>query len=227
MTYINIVSNLKLHPQKGLVSKDCSGKWVRIHHQQGDLDGACAVYSLMMNLLILGKISEEEISIDSPINKRYNRGKFLSHFLEEQGLIRNGYSYRCLAKEIRDYCSKELCVDAKQKNPQSLENAVKFSDDNITKNDLPIIISVVYQPKKGESELHSHALLAIGIEYNENDIPIKLLCLDPGASSPIYAKWNCFIDTSNNNSQYPYWYVQDGVCHKVVFWDMSLIMTKE
>lgn len=25
MTYINIVSNLKLHPQKGLVSKDCSG----------------------------------------------------------------------------------------------------------------------------------------------------------------------------------------------------------
>ena len=91
---------------------------------------------------------------------------------------------------------------------------MKFIDDNITKNDLPIIISVVYQPKKGESELHSHALLAIGIEYNENDIPIKLLCLDPGASSPIYAKWNCFIDTSNNNSQYPYWYVTDRVCHK-------------
>lgn len=85
MTYINIVSNLKLHPQKGLVSKDCSGKWVRIHHQQGDLDGACAVYSLMMNLLILGKISEEEISIDSPINKRYNRGNFYLISLKNRG----------------------------------------------------------------------------------------------------------------------------------------------
>ena len=72
MTYINIVSNLKLHPQKGLVSKDCSGKWVRIHHQQGDLDGACAVYSLMMNLLILGKISQLAIKIGITTTHRYN-----------------------------------------------------------------------------------------------------------------------------------------------------------
>ena len=56
MATIQIVSNLKLHPQKGLLSKDCTGKWILVHHQQGDLDGACAVYSVIMNLLILGMI---------------------------------------------------------------------------------------------------------------------------------------------------------------------------
>ena len=63
MTTIKIVSNLKLHPQKGLLSKDCTGKWINVHHQQGDLDGACAVYSVIMNLLILGMIEKEEICV--------------------------------------------------------------------------------------------------------------------------------------------------------------------
>lgn len=43
MATIQIVSNLKLHPQKGLLSKDGTGKWINAHYQQGDLDGACAV----------------------------------------------------------------------------------------------------------------------------------------------------------------------------------------
>lgn len=28
-------------------------KWQPVHLQQGEMDGACAVYSMMMNLLIL------------------------------------------------------------------------------------------------------------------------------------------------------------------------------
>ena len=217
MNDIHIISNLKLHPNKGLVSKDSDGKWIQTHHQQGDLDGACAVYSLIMNLLILGKISEQEISIYNKINRRTRRGKFLSHFLEDQGLIRDGYGYRSLAKEIRDYCPIELGIDAHRKKPHDLEETVKCIIKQI-EDDYPAIISIEF------SDSSAHALLAIGIEYNENNDPIRIMCLDPGVSSPLLAKWNCVIDFSiSKMSNSTVYYMTDRTSVKVDLGDLLLI----
>ncbi|MBR5854826.1 MAG: hypothetical protein IKY87_04015 [Paludibacteraceae bacterium] len=190
MATIQIVSNLKLHPQKGLLSKDSTGKWIDVHHQQGDLDGACAVYSVIMNLLILGMIEKEEICVYSSIDKRTRKGKLLSCLLEKQGLVRDGYCFRTLAKDIRDYAN----FTANQKLAKSREDAINIIQKSI-ENDSPIIISVF-------GEEWAHALLAIGIEYNENDIPTKILCLDPGVPSPIYTYWNCIIDVSTKTLWY-------------------------
>ena len=47
-----------------LTEKGCSIKkrnYHPVHIRQGDIDGACAVYSLMMNLLILKTISRVQI----------------------------------------------------------------------------------------------------------------------------------------------------------------------
>ena len=190
MATIQIVSNLKLHHQKGLLSKDSTGKWIDIHHQQGDLDGACAVYSVIMNLLILSMIEKEEICIYSSIDKRTRKGKLLSYLLEKQGLVRDGYSFRTLAKDIRDYAN----FTANKKLAKSREDAINIIQTSVA-NDSPIIISVF-------GEEWAHALLAIGIEYNENDIPTKILCLDPGAPSPICTYWNCIIDVSTKTLWY-------------------------
>ena len=190
MATIQIVSNLKLHPQKGLLSKDSTGKWIDVHHQQGDLDGACAVYSVIMNLLILGMIEKEEICVYSSIDKRTRKGKLLSYLLEKQGLVRDGYCFRTLAKDIRDYAN----FAANQKLAKSREDAINIIQTSVA-NDSPIIISV------GDGEW-AHALLAIGIEYNENDVPTKILCLDPGAPSPICTYWNCIIDVSTKTLWY-------------------------
>ena len=190
MATIQIVSNLKLHPQKGLLSKDCTGKWINVHHQQGDLDGACAVYSVIMNLLILGMIEKEEICVYSSIDKRTRKGKLLSYLLEKQGLVRDGYCFRTLAKDIRDYAN----FTANQKLAKSREDAINIIQKSI-ENDSPIIISVF-------GEEWAHALLAIGIEYNKNDVPTKILCLDPGAPSPICTYWNCIIDVSTKTLWY-------------------------
>ena len=190
MATIQIVSNLKLHPQKGLLSKDCTGKWINVHHQQGDLDGACAVYSVIMNLLILGMIEKEEICIYSSIDKRTRKGKLLSYLLEKQGLVRDGYCFRTLAKDIRDYAN----FAANQKLAKSREDAINIIQTSVA-NDSPIIISVF-------GEEWAHALLAIGIEHNENDVPTKILCLDPGAPSPICTYWNCIIDVSTKTLWY-------------------------
>lgn len=137
MATIQIVSNLKLHPQKGLLSKDSTGKWINVHHQQGDLDGACAVYSVIMNLLILGMIEKEEICVYSLIDKRTRKGKLLSYLLEKQGLVRDGYCFRTLAKDIRDYAN----FTANQKLAKSREDAINIIQKSI-ENDSPIIISV-------------------------------------------------------------------------------------
>ena len=190
MATIQIVSKLKLHPQKGLLSKDCTGKWINVHHQQGDLDGACAVYSVIMNLLILGMIEKEEICVYSSIDKRTRKGKLLSYLLEKQGLVRDGYCFRTLAKDIREYAN----FTANRKPAKSREDAINIIQTSVA-NDSPIIISVF-------GEEWAHALLAIGIEHNENDIPTKILCLDPGAPSPICTYWNCIIDVSTKTLWY-------------------------
>ena len=89
----------------------------------------------------------------------------------------------------------------------------------------PVIISVVFPNEDGEKG--AHALLAIGIETNTDGATTKILCLDPGYSSPKYAQWNCFIDISQeNNSDYPFNCVSENGHYKVSL-DEMLIIEKE
>lgn len=207
MIHIKVVDNIKLHHSKGLISKDRSGKWVPTHYQQGKLDGACAVYSLIMNLLILGEISQEDINID----KRTRKGKFLSHFLEDHGLIRNGYYFKNLVKEIRDYSN----ISAIQKLPKKNDDAINIIKKCIDA-DLPIIIKI-------SSSEYIHAILVIGIEY-DNNIPKRILCLDPDDNAPICAQWNSFLDISNGT----YWHKSiNNKAQKIEIGDMIIISPKE
>lgn len=50
MADIHIIDSIKLS-HKGLCTLDETNKWIRLHKQQGDLDGACAIYSLVMAML--------------------------------------------------------------------------------------------------------------------------------------------------------------------------------
>lgn len=214
MKTIEIIEPLKLG-RKGLLARDNSGKWVQIHHKQGDMDGACAVYCLMMDLLILGYISEEDVCIYNTADRRSKRGKFISHFLEEQGLIRTGYTYSALAKELRFLCGDDLKVQ--RKNPRKTDDRLILIADSI-ETDLPVIISVDFENGGG------HALLAVGVELGPNQDIRKILCLDPGATSPEYAEWNCFIDVSKDNGKdFPFWYVTEKGYHKVMLGDMISI----
>lgn len=214
MKTIKIIEPLKLG-RKGLLARDYSGKWVQIHHKQGDMDGACAVYCLMMDLLILGYISEEDVCIYKIADKRSKRGKFISHFLEEQGLIRTGYTYSSLVKELRFLCGEDLKVQ--RKKPRSTDDRLILIANNI-EADLPVIISVDFE------DGGAHALLAVGVELDSNQNISKILCLDPGATSPTYAEWNCFVDVSKDNGKdFPFGYITENGFYKVMLGDMILI----
>lgn len=78
-----------------LTEKGCSIKkrnYHPVHIRQGDIDGACAVYSLMMNLLILKTISRVQIEdVYDNIKKSPETEKLFHEFFDKHGMIRGGF----------------------------------------------------------------------------------------------------------------------------------------
>ena len=216
MADIHIIDSIRLN-HKGLCTLDEKHKWVKLHKQQGDLDGACAIYSLVMAMLCKGLLTDDETQVYNRPDRRTDKGKFLYQFFNERGMIREGYSYVTLAKEINE---SSFGVKAIRKNPRTNNGRVELISDYIYDN-IPVIISVVFENET------AHALLAVGIEVDSNEEITKIYCLDPGHPSPRYSSWNCFIDVSKETkSDYPFYCVCEDGYSKVSLDDM-LIIDKE
>lgn len=194
MALLYIIDNLRLS-RRGLEVKDSTNKWTSIHFQQGGLDGACVVYSTIMALLYLHYISKEDIDTFHHPDRRTNKGKLISLLLDEQGLVRDGYTFTRLAREINDICS-----DLSAKRIKGSEIITSIIGEYID-HDNPVIISV-------SGNGWCHAMLAIGTEYDDNDKRYKILCLDPGQPMNKGSYWNCLVDVSRCNSgDFPFWYI--------------------
>ena len=215
MANIHIIDSIRLN-NKGLFALDENRKWVKLHKQQGDLDGACAIYSLVMAMLCKGLLSDDDTQVYNRPDRRTDKGKLLYQFFNERGMIRDGYSYVTLAKEINE---SPFGIKAIRKSPRTNDGRIETISDCIYDN-TPVIISVKY-------EEGAHALLAVGIETDSNEMITKILCLDPGYQSPKYSYWNCFIDVSKDSkSDYPFYCVSENGHYKVCLDDM-LIIDKE
>lgn len=211
MATIQIIDNIRLS-WKGLQTKDSNNQWGNVHKQQGDLDGACSIYSLVMAMLCQKMITEEDIQILKSPDRRTPKGKFLY----EQGLVHDGYNYTALAREINE---QPFEIIATHKRPRSNANRIELIEQFISQN-IPVIISTDFNGG-------THALLAIGIETNEHDIITKIFCFDPGASAPKVSQWNCFIDVSKEgDTHYPFYYVTEIDSYKVTLNDMLIIELK-
>ena len=211
MATIQIIDNIRLS-WKGLQTKDSNNQWGNVHKQQGDLDGACSIYSLVMAMLCQKMITEEDIQILKSPDRRTPKGKFLY----EQGLVHDGYNYTALAREINE---QPFEIIATHKRPRSNANRIELIEQFISQN-IPVIISTDFNGG-------IHALLAIGIETNEHDIITKIFCFDPGASAPKVSQWNCFIDVSKEgDTHYPFYYVTEIDSYKVTLNDMLIIELK-
>ena len=77
MAEIKIINKVSLS-QNGLV---INGSKQLAHLRQGELDGACAVYSMMM-CLVIEKIIKRNVITDVPQNLRRNTsdGRLVNHF---------------------------------------------------------------------------------------------------------------------------------------------------
>ena len=218
MAAIKVIKSIRLD-SKGVRVKDANGSIVPLHKRQGDMDGACAVYSLAMAMLCMGVVTNEDLQIYNCADKRTRKGKLLSHFLEEQGLVRNGYSFVTMAKEIR---ASNFNINAVRKNPKEYADVINEIADFLDE-DNPVIISTEF----GNG---AHALLAIGYETEDNDDKItKILCLDPSEEAPLYTYWNCIIDVSRTGGklEYPFVYITSTQSYKVALGDILVLLKTE
>lgn len=170
------------------------GNWVDLHYRQGQIGGACAVYSLAFCMLYEQMVD----SIDA--KGRSNGNRLLHELFDNHGMVRPGFSFKNLKAIIDRYKKKSWDVYTYKDTPKKcVDNICQEIDANRTP-----IIGIDYN----EYDL-GHAMLAVGYEYK--DKPTKIFCLDPGAPAPKTAIWNSYIDVRdlrmpstyvNNDPQY-------------------------
>ena len=184
---IKIIDRVNL-TKDGLFVK---GTKQEIHLQQGSLDGACAVYSMMMCLIMSKVIKRKEITdLDFCLDGRKSKGRLVRLFLEQKGFIRKGYYFKDLQSDLnKAFLSKINSICYYENERTSLV------DDIIEalQNNLPVEIGFT---RKGNK--NGHAVVAIG--YQEFNNSISFFCLDPEFDLPKGQFWNNILQVNTDST---------------------------
>ena len=183
MKYFKVVDHLLLKNGELLCKKPSGRSMQKAHFRQGDLDGACGVYSIAMLLNILGVFEAEEMNSNSDSDARYAEWKLINA-LNKYGLYREGLRSDEIQEILTKTYSKYVNVQVANKEDHDL---IELVQNCIDKN-IPTILGFNYDNKNG------HWVVAVGYAVDENDNLTAILTLDPGNDSPKYSMWNGIID---------------------------------
>lgn len=195
-----------------------------IHLRQGELDGACTVYSLMMGLIAAGKVSKNELTDLDIVNKvdgRYGFGRLIREFFykipksgeePETVLLRYGYTLEDIQNKLAHafssyvtswYASSgrddthriELLKTKGQKNSPYLDkDALIEFIADEIDKNRPVEIAFRYRGGGG------HALLAVGYKRKDEEVT-SLFCLDPSYEAPCEMLYNVEIKLRKNGKK--------------------------
>jgi hypothetical protein len=222
MKTIKIIDVLHLD-NDGVKSKMKNGKLQLVHLRQGDLDGACAVYSTMMILILIGAVKYKDIKLfGNSYDKRYGIERLKKELLETKGLHRDGnFFFHEEYDNIKDMLQRSFSKTVSSKHIDYLDNKIVETLKKQIDANQPILFSIAF---KGGG---NHALVAIGMEYDEKNEPTKILCLDPGYATPKFTYWNSVIDLKPFTGKYNFRNITEtGICQYVQLQDV-LIITKK
>lgn len=201
---IKIIDRVRL-TKDGLFVK---GTKQEIHLQQGSLDGACAVYSLIMNLMIIKVIKRKDVvDLDYHHDGRTSKGRLVKVFFENNGLIRKGYWFKKLQKDLNSAYKKrvfancyflpsfahEICNDIPELDPSEIKASIVDEILDTLDKDLPVEIG--FTRKGGKS---GHAIITIGYQESQNNV--SLFCLDPGYPLTKGQIWNNILQIDMNST---------------------------
>lgn len=192
---MKVISNLRISEQ-GLEAKGKNGKWCPVLLSQGDMDGACSVYSLMMDLILIRTINRSDVTIRKKADGRMSKGRLLHEFLDNHGLVVNGFEFEELKSLLQSSFLK--VVTSEYIDEDNILDRIKGSIDD----DIPIIIGIYFNNKDG------HALVAIGYDTNSDGGLSEIYCLDPGLPKTNIGYWNAVIKVNEyRNTQYKHLYL--------------------
>lgn len=212
---IKIVDNLELKGNE-LICKDKKGICKPITFLQGRLDGACAIYSVVMDLLILRCINHKDTYIYAEHKSSETKNLF-KILMERNGMHCDGRTFNWINLKVRESFSSIVdCTQKRTSNEDSIKLISSYIDGNI-----PVVISVV-------GKNFAHAMLAIGYEFTDNGNPTKIFSLDPSGDLPKYSYWNSVIDLypQQPGNIYKYNYANAFEEYKVYMDDILIINKK-
>ena len=179
MAEIKLIDKVTL-TKEGLMVK---GTKQVAHLRQGELDGACAVYSMMM-CLVIEKIIKRNIITNVPESLRRNTsdGRLINHFLEKQGMVVDGYELKILKDELQSTFRKKVNPYYYSADEYDLQAVIK---EAINSNQ-PVEINFSRKRQYG------HAVVIIG--YKEERDKTSFYCLDPGYPMEECQIWNNVLE---------------------------------
>ena len=174
-----------------------SGKKTRVFAKQGDLDGSCTIYSLMMMLIFHQKLDWEDL-IDGERAKDFEFVSRIQHeFLHGlNGLCTNGYKLREISERANQCFGSKMC-EAYTTEPGTPNTVSRSALQEMIRMYLddrqPVMIG--YSKPSGPG----HALVAVAYR-REAWNRLRLFCLDPSHGVPFMHPWNTIIDLDYRSS---------------------------
>lgn len=169
--------------------------------RQGDIDGACGPYSLLMTLIIKKVISNEDVLDLGSYDGRTRFGMFFDRLKLFGSMFREGSNYEemeWLAECFKNHPDGK--VSTKVYPSLSLRGNLKQIAEELDSGN-PVIVGLQWKKDKG------HWAVAIGYEMVGKTIT-KIFTLDPGHQYIPNTYWNAVIsafddnDVVKNNGQY-------------------------
>ena len=180
MRRIQIIDKIKLTGNELSVT---GGKQL-VHLHQGMMDGACAVYSMMM-CLIIERIIKRDLVTNPPrtLKRNTSEGRLVGFFLEKSGMVINGYELENLHDDLNSAFKKNVEVFySKVETEKEINEMIEWLDKNHP-------VEIGFTRKRKES---GHAVVAIGYQLEEGKT--ILYCLDPGYPMDECQIWNNVLE---------------------------------
>ncbi len=178
-------------------------KWQPVHLQQGEMDGACAVYSMMMNLLILKVLTRNQVvNLKTTFKGNTAKGRLFKEFFVTEGLCRDGFYFSEIKEKLSHSFAKEVTSSPLQYTA-SLSDQTSFVEELRTAIDSDTPLITVLSFKGG-----AHAVLAIGYEEQKDGVK-KIFCLDPSYAISPTSFWNGVIILNEGKGKYSHQYITD------------------
>lgn len=176
--------------------------------RQGDLDGACVLYSLMMGLNLCGYVDDETSFADEP-DRRTQIGKLYKQFEDYPALFSGGASITDLQELVDNAYGRKIETAFYEGDNRGIRD---FTVSHLYDGH-PVILGLSMET--GEA----HAITACGLEFERADedfpdgtahlpTPHKILTLDPNGCQMLwFHPWNSFILHKPQRGRYPYLFV--------------------
>lgn len=183
-----------------LAARDTGDGNVKVHFQQGDLDGACGPYALLSALSVAGWAPEEDRHFHKALRK----------VIGPDVLMDKGTSPGQLKKLLQKLGAPLSLKQIRQGDSAEMLRSLRRSlDDHI-----PVLLLLEDTPRSEESP---HWVTAIGYEVphsaeddpseGANDGPERIYLLDPAAPPPVLTYWNALLTRTSKRGRvtYQFW----------------------